>query len=135
MSLDISEPVARRLADDQIIWLTTVDSDGGPISTPVWFLWRDEQFMIFSQPETGKLRHITLNHLVALNLNCSPAGGDVVALTGRAVLDPSGATEEELASYLRKYADGITSLGTTPEKFQSTYSQLVRITPTKLRAW
>lgn len=135
MSIDIPEPIAQRLADEQIVWLTTVNADGGPVSTPVWFLWQNEHFLVFSQPDTGKMRHIAANPRVALNLNSSPSGGDVVTLKARAQVDPGGATEQELTDYLRKYADGIASLGSTPEKFQAEYSQLLRITPVKLRSW
>lgn len=135
MTIAIPEPVAQRLADEQIIWLTTVSATGGPVSTPVWFLWQNERFLVFSQPGTGKLKHIAANPRVALNLNSSPFGGDVVAFTARAERDPNGATDRELPAYLTKYADGITSLGSTPEEFQSEYSQLLRITPTKLRSW
>ncbi|MFC6714651.1 TIGR03667 family PPOX class F420-dependent oxidoreductase [Branchiibius cervicis] len=115
MTIEIPEPIAQRLADEQIIWLTTVSATGGPVSTPVWFLWQNDRFLIFSQPGTGKLKHIAANPRVALNLNSSPAGADVVALTARAERDPNGATEAEMSAYLRKYADGIKSLGSTPE--------------------
>lgn len=135
MSIEIPEPVVRRLADEQIVWLTTIDAQGGPVSTPVWFLWQDEHFLVFSQPDTGKVRHIGTNPRVALNLNSSPSGGDVVALKADALLDAHGATAEELSAYLAKYADGIKSLGSTPEKFQSSYSDLLRITPTSIRTW
>ena len=135
MSIEIAEPVVRRLADEQIIWLTTVDADGGPVSTPVWFLWQDEHFLVFSQPGTGKLKHISTNPRVALNLNSSPSGGEVVALKATAELDSRGASAEELSAYLTKYADGIHGLGSTPEKFRASYSALLRITPTGLRAW
>lgn len=135
MSIQIPQAVALRFADEQIIWLTTVDAGGGPVSTPVWFLWQKEHFLVFSQPDTGKLRHIAANPRVALNLNCSPSGGDVVALTARAAQDPGGPGEEELSTYLKKYADGIKSLGSTPEDFQASYSRLLRIEPVKLRSW
>ena len=29
----------RRLREEQIIWMTTVRSDGQPQSVPVWFFW------------------------------------------------------------------------------------------------
>lgn len=135
MSIEISEPVARRLADEQIIWLTTIDPNGGPVATPVWFLWQNEHFLVFSQPDTGKVQHIGINPRVALNLNSSPSGGDVVALKAQAHLDEQGATSEELSAYLAKYADGIKSLGSTPEKFRASYSYLLRITPRSIRAW
>ena len=44
------------LAEDLIIWLTTVDPSGRPHSVPVWFWWDGEQITIFSQPETRKAR-------------------------------------------------------------------------------
>ena len=30
--------------------MTTVRSDGQPQTVPVWFLWDDEGFLIYSQP-------------------------------------------------------------------------------------
>src|SRR6266581_1156609 len=38
-STPFGERVARRLRDERLIWLTTVDAKGIPQPTPVWFLW------------------------------------------------------------------------------------------------
>ncbi len=38
----------RRLRQEEIVWLTTVRSDGQPQSVPVWFLWEGETFFITS---------------------------------------------------------------------------------------
>ena len=42
----------RRLREEQIIWLTTVRSDGQPQSVPVWFFWDGEKFLICSRKYT-----------------------------------------------------------------------------------
>jgi PPOX class probable F420-dependent enzyme len=59
----------RRLREEQIIWLTTVRSDGQPQSVPVWFFWDGEKFLVYSQPGRQKLRNIERNPRVDLNLN------------------------------------------------------------------
>jgi len=41
---------ARRLAEEKIIWLTTMDNLGHPQPRPVWFLWNGASILIFSQP-------------------------------------------------------------------------------------
>ena len=39
---------------------------------------------IYSQPNGAKLKHIAANDQVSLNFNCTPDGGDVVVISGRA---------------------------------------------------
>ena len=43
ISIDTSTPfgarIANQLANDEIMWLTTVDANGTPQPVPVWFLW------------------------------------------------------------------------------------------------
>ncbi|GAC66533.1 pyridoxamine 5'-phosphate oxidase family protein [Gordonia soli] len=94
-SIEISPRVAERVADEQVIWLTTVDTDGRPVPTPVWFLWSDDEVLVFSRPDTPKLRNIGENDRVALNLNSSSSGGDVAVLTARARIDPDGPNPAE----------------------------------------
>ncbi len=56
----------RRLREEMIAWLTTVRADGQPQSVPVWFLWNDESFLIYSQPDRQKLRNISNNPRIDL---------------------------------------------------------------------
>ncbi len=46
----------RRLREEEIAWLTTMRPDGQPQSVPVWFLWDEGIFLIYSQPGRQKLR-------------------------------------------------------------------------------
>ncbi|MBI2997646.1 MAG: pyridoxamine 5'-phosphate oxidase family protein [Deltaproteobacteria bacterium] len=41
--------VNRRLRQEKIIWLTTVDSNNTPQPRPVWFHWDGQTVLIFSE--------------------------------------------------------------------------------------
>ena len=52
----------------------------------VWFLWDGEKFLIFSQPNTQKLRNLRHNSHVTLALDDTHSGGDVLVIDGEAEL-------------------------------------------------
>ncbi len=132
-SSEFGARVAARLGDEQIVWLTTVGTDGTPQPTPVWFHWDGANFLIFSQPNTAKLRHIAANPRVALNFHATPSGGDVVVFTGEARVADARPPDARVSEYLAKYAEGIKTLGMTPEKMFATYSTVLYVTPDKVR--
>jgi PPOX class probable F420-dependent enzyme len=74
----------RRLRQQKIIWLTTVDSHDTPQPRPVWFHWDGKTILIFSEKNKAKLRHIAANPRVALNFNTAEDGGDVAVILGEA---------------------------------------------------
>jgi PPOX class probable F420-dependent enzyme len=125
--------VARRLDEELVIWLTTIDGHGTPQPRPVWFLWDGEAFLIYSMPDTHKVEHIHRNSRVALNLNTNETGGDVVVITGDAFIDPHAPPADQNEAYVAKYAKHIKSIGYTPESFAAAYSVPIRVTPTDLR--
>jgi hypothetical protein len=42
---EFGQRVARRLAEERIAWLTTIDSNGAPQPRPIWFLWDGATFL------------------------------------------------------------------------------------------
>lgn len=60
-SITLSDKVLDRLRSEQHIWLTTVSGSGAPQPSLVWFLWRDDSVLIFSRPDTPKVRAIRHN--------------------------------------------------------------------------
>ena len=137
--LDFTSPIGQRillrLAEEEIIWLTTVDAKGTPQPRPVWFQWDGETVMIWSQVQAAKIRHITRNPRVALNFNTDEDGGDVGVLIGQARLLSGAPPEARLQAYLQKYALGIQDIGLTPETMQSEYPVMILVTPTALRGF
>jgi PPOX class probable F420-dependent enzyme len=79
---EIDAEVAGRLARELIVWLTTGRADGQPQSVPVWFLWDQDSFLIYSQPEKPKLGNIASNPKVSLHLRGTETGDDVVMFEG-----------------------------------------------------
>ncbi len=133
MAIEINETVVQRLHDEQIIWFTTIRADGTPTPTPVWFLWTNNAFLIFSQPTALKVRNIQHSPKVALNFHTDQYGGSVVVFYGEAHIDPNPVPAAELAVYLEKYAEGIKLIGMTAESLQQAFSTAIRVTPTRVR--
>jgi len=127
--------VRKRLEQEPVIWLTTIDAKNSPQPRPVWFHWDGETLLIFSQAEAAKIRHIQRNPRVALNLNSTPDGGDVVVLLGEASIVVGQVSLERLKDYLRKYREGIKDIGMTPESFQADYHVPILVKPKALRGF
>ena len=130
---EFGQRVLRRLQDDRMTWLTTVDSNGTPQPRPVWFLWTGQDFIVYSQPDTRKLDHIHENPQVALHLDGDGQGGDIIVLTGEARVDTSIPPANQVSKYVAKYAWGFERIGMTAQAFAQNYSVPIRVTPHKLR--
>lgn len=130
---EFGQRVARRLEEERIIWLTTVDSHSRPQPRPVWFLWNGETFLIYSQPDAHKLDHIRRNPNVALNFDGDGQGGDIIVFLGEARILESESRADAVPEYIEKYQAGLERLDTTPAQFAESYSVAMRVTPTNLR--
>ncbi|HEU5383978.1 MAG TPA: TIGR03667 family PPOX class F420-dependent oxidoreductase [Ktedonobacteraceae bacterium] len=124
--------IDQRLRENLIIWLNTVRPDGRPHAVAVWFLWDGETFLIFSQPNTQKIRNLQHNPNVLLAIDDTHQGADPITIEGKATLLASGITDATQADYLTKYGAGIKRLGYTPEQMAALYSQGIRIVPTRV---
>ena len=121
----------QRLRTDPLIWLTTVRPDGRPHMVAVWFLWDGEKFLIFSQPNTQKLRNLQHNSHVTLALDNTHSGGDVIVIDGEAELITNPDVNATLAGFAQKYDAFLKRTGTDAAAMAKSYSQGIRITPTK----
>ena len=133
VSTPFGERVARRLQDERVIWLTTVGADGTPQPNPVWFLWDGETFLIYSLPDAARIAHIKRNPRVSLHFDGNGRGGDIIVITGDALLDPAAPPARQNPLYLEKYKEFMDRLNYTPESFTARYSQPLSIRPTKVR--
>jgi PPOX class probable F420-dependent enzyme len=131
----LTPEVAARLGDATVIWLTTVSPQGQPQASPVWFLWQDGRFLVYSLAESPRVRNLRANPRVALNLDGDGRGGAVVTIEGTADLQPDGPPSTEVPAYLDKYRPLIAEYGWTPESFARDYPLRIVITPTRLRSY
>lgn len=128
--------VRQHLENEYILWLTTVDSNHAPQPRPVWFVWQDNSFLIFSKPKAHKVAHIRKNPNVALHFNTDKTGDEhVIVFTGKAILKPDSLPAHQIPAYLAKYKNGISDLGMTDEGFGNDFSVAIRINPTAVRGW
>jgi PPOX class probable F420-dependent enzyme len=124
---------ARRLRDELIYWLVTVGGDGTPQPSPVWALWDGETFLIYSRPNTPKLKNLARHPEVALHLDGDGRGGDIVVVTGTARVAPEAPPADRVPEYIQKYREGVKRIGMTPESFARAYSVALRVAPDALR--
>lgn len=128
---------AKKLLDSEyVIWLTTVDRDLIPQPRPVWFIWDADAVLVFSKPDTGKIRHIRHHANVSLHFNSdSRAEEHVLVFTGIATLPLAAPHATAVDAYIKKYKKGMTELDLTPESFSQSYSQTIRVALNKVRGW
>jgi PPOX class probable F420-dependent enzyme len=129
--------VEQRLRDEQVIWMVTVDSNGTPQPSPVWFYWDadDGSFVIYSRTGTSRERNVQRNPRVSLSFNTDPDGENVVVFTGDATIDTSQPPPHAHAQYAAKYRAGFTAIGTTPEQFSQDYPLPIVVRPTRVRGF
>jgi|SRR5581483_3438873 len=133
MSVVLQPLAEERLRSAEIAWLTTVRPGGRPHSVPLWFLWDGATVLIFSRPDTHKIRNLRRNRFVTLALDDTKKG--VVILEGTAEVLEKGEAREALQAYGEKYREGLQRLGRTAEEFTMLYSQPIRITPARMITW
>ncbi|HEY8447996.1 MAG TPA: TIGR03667 family PPOX class F420-dependent oxidoreductase [Thermomicrobiales bacterium] len=125
--------VEHRLRNEQVGWLVTVDPNGTPQPSPIWFLWDGHEILIYSRPRTPKIANIERSPRVALHLNSNAEGNDIVIVTGTARIDPAAPAATDVPAYVEKYRAGMKMIGMTPETFAAAFSVPIFITPEKLR--
>jgi PPOX class probable F420-dependent enzyme len=127
--------VEQRIEEQKLAWLTTVASDGTPQPNPVWFIWDDGTFVIFSQPNQAKLANIRRTGRVSFNLE-SIDEETITILTGHAEIVPYESIPQSLLNrYAERYAEGLKNLKMTREEYEAAYTAPIRFTPEKLRGW
>ena len=127
--------VEGRLRANLMAWLTTVRPDGRPDSVPVWFLLQDDEtILIYSQPGKIKLRNIGQNPNVALGLDVTDIGRDIVRIEGTAAHVPGFPRADQVPEYAAKYTERIGAIFGTVSRFAEMYPEALVITPKRLHA-
>lgn len=133
MSIHIKPEFAKAIEDAYYMWFTTVRDDGMPQPTPVWFIWENGTFLIYSMPSAHKVSNIKANPLVALSYSSSKDAEDYVVIMGEAKIERNATPPSQNAAYIEKYRQGITDIKMTPESFDKMFSTAIRVVPTRVR--
>ena len=130
-----SDKIRRRLEDEVVIWMTTVDADGKPQTSVVWYWWDGSEFLIYSLDPTARLRNLATNPQVSLNLDGNGRGGDVVTIEAIATVDPEAPSAADMDDYVRKYRHRMDRGWGGPQGFADKYPTAIRVRPTRVREW
>jgi PPOX class probable F420-dependent enzyme len=138
MDADVTAPASRidrLLRSEPVLWLSSVRPDGGPHLVPIWFSWDGHEILIASKPHAQKVRNIRSNSSVMLALGEAEDDFDVGMLEGRAELLDEPSAVVLPAGHLEKYRRQMAAIGLSRDEFLATYSQVVRIVPTRFLPW
>ena len=127
--------IRRFLEQEPVVWLSTVRPDGGPHLVPIWFWWDGEALLVFSKPNAQKVRNLRERPSVMLALGNAEDDFDVGMFEGTAELLDEPTSEVLPAGHLAKYARQLAAIGLTAEEYAATYSQVLRIVPSRALGW
>lgn len=133
-TLTDSDQLCDILDRDLIGFLTAVNTDGQPQTSPVWYLRDDDDIVVYNRPATPRLAAVAANPRVSFNLRGNLQATGAVTLEGVAKvggLPPA----MDFPGYIEKYGKEIERLGWTPESFSQDYSVGLRVVVTRLRSW
>ena len=128
--------VRHQLADERVIWLTTVGSDGTPQPNPVWFIWTgNDEIITYNLPDAYRIAHVIARPNVSLHFNSDPKADRIVVARGVADLPDGMPPPDRSAEYLAKYREAMITLNGDLKSFAATYSRVVRVRITRVRGY
>lgn len=127
-STPFGERVRRRLREEQVIWITTIDKDETPQPNPVGFLLQDDNsILIYNMAKANRINHVTDRPRVALHFDGDGSGGDIVIFTGTASRADDIPPPHENQAWVAKYGDGMARRSGSAEKFSQDFPVPLRI--------
>jgi len=127
--------IDRLLHSERVVWLSTVNADGTPHLVPIWFSWDGEALLIASKPNAKKVANLRINPAVMLALGEPDDDFDVGLVEGIAELPTEPAAAVLPAGHLAKYRRQMAAIGLSADEFLATYTQVIRIRPTRYLRW
>ena len=77
------------LREPNIAHLVTIDAKKYPLVTPIWYIWSNNEFYIFSRRDSEKIRNIISNSNVAISVANNEKPYKYISIKGDAeILDP-----------------------------------------------
>jgi PPOX class probable F420-dependent enzyme len=125
----------RHLERDVVGWLTTAARDGRLQASVISFLWDGETILVYSKPNTPKVRNIGGDPRVSFNLNCDRYGDHGCSIEGIAEIDPTIPPLDVHAAYRAKYRAPLAHWEMDEAETSADFSVPMRVRPLRIRAW
>jgi PPOX class probable F420-dependent enzyme len=127
--------IDRMLRSESVVWMSTVNPDGTPHLVPIWFSWDGASVLIASKPNARKVANLRANPAVMLALGEPDDDFDVGMIQGVAELPTAPSSELLPGGHIAKYRRQMAAIGLSRDEFLATYSQVIRIRPTRFLPW
>ena len=121
------------LDDERVVWLSTVRPDGTPHLVPTWFLWDGEALVVFSKPGAAKVRNLRANPRLMVAVGDPEDDFSVGLIEAEATCHDEAAVIPD--AFFAKYANELGPGRLDAETFRATYTQAIRILPTRYLQW
>jgi len=121
------------LAEERVVWLSTVRPDGTPHLVPTWFWWDGEALVVFSKPGAAKVRNLRANPRLMVAVGDPEDDFSVGLIEAEAVCQDEPAVVPD--AFFAKYADELGPGRLDEATFRATYTQAIRILPTRYLQW
>ena len=121
------------LETDLVAWLTTVAPDGRPQSSVVSFVHESGTILIYSEPETPKMRNLAHTAQVSFNLQSDPYGDHYLVIEGTMAIDRSVPPADRHAAYAAKHREAYAHWKMDPGQAAADFSVPLRLTPSRVR--
>ncbi len=119
------------LRDDQVVWLSSVQTDGRPHLVPVWFHWDGDRIVAFSKPHARKVDNLRDQPSVMLAVGTPGPEFDVELIEATAELPDEPAEQIMPEGFGAKYRELLHRAGLTAQRFAEVYSQPIVLRPTR----
>jgi PPOX class probable F420-dependent enzyme len=120
------------LAGEPVVWLSTVRPDGLPHLVPTWFWWDGEAMLVCSKPDAIKVRNLRANPRLMVALGRPEEDFSVGLIEAEADLQAGAFVPD---AFFAKYADQLEVAGMDAKTYRATYTQVIRILPTRFLSW
>jgi len=129
------ERIQRFLASREVAVLATVDPDGAPAATPMWFVFDDATLGLVTQGDTAKVRHLRRDPRCCLVAETGTRGTiKGVSVRGRAVfVTEPGARQALVERLLARYDPDLARLW--GGRAMPADRLLFQIVPAHVRSW
>lgn len=125
-------PIDERLRAEPTVWLSSTRPDGRPHVVPVWFYWDGSAVDFYSKPQAQKVRNLRERPDVMLALGEADEEFDVELIEGLASVLADETARVIQPAMFEKYGALMARAGLDTETYIRTYSQPVRIRPTRM---
>lgn len=129
------ESIARSLRRETVVWLSSVRPDGAPHVVPIWFVWDGESILVFSKPNAPKVRNLRADPRAMVAVGRPGPDFDVELVEVTAEIVPESSPGLLPDGFVGKYASLARRAGIAMDRFAATYSQPIRLHPTRWLGW